>query len=125
MINLNYRDPRSIYEQVRDGLRRLVVTGAIAQGEELPPVGTLAAGLAISPTAIRRAYAALEEEGYLTSRQGQGAFAAGGGADGTRQKALLAELDGTVRELLFLGVPVQELVRRVRGGQEWDRRDGE
>ena len=30
MISLNYRDARPIYEQVRDGLRHLVVTGAIA-----------------------------------------------------------------------------------------------
>ena len=30
MITLNYRDARPIYEQVRDGLRRLIVSGAIA-----------------------------------------------------------------------------------------------
>ena len=30
MITLNYRDARPIYEQVRDGLRRLMLTGAIA-----------------------------------------------------------------------------------------------
>ena len=32
MIQLNYRDSRPIYEQVRDGLRRLVVSGAIFAG---------------------------------------------------------------------------------------------
>ena len=30
MISLNYRDARPIYEQVRNGLRRLIVSGAIA-----------------------------------------------------------------------------------------------
>ena len=30
MITLNYRDARPIYEQVCDGLRRLIVSGAIA-----------------------------------------------------------------------------------------------
>ena len=35
MITLNYRDARPIYEQVRDGLRRLIVSGAIADGEKL------------------------------------------------------------------------------------------
>ena len=29
MLSLNYRDARPIYEQVKDGLRHLVVTGAI------------------------------------------------------------------------------------------------
>ena len=79
MISLNYRDARPIYEQVRDGLRHLVVTGAIAQGERLPSVRALAASLAINPNTIQRAYAALEEEGYLSSEPGRGAFAARGG----------------------------------------------
>ena len=42
MITLNYRDARPIYEQVRDGLRRLIVSGAIADGEKLPSVRALA-----------------------------------------------------------------------------------
>ena len=33
MITLNYRDARPIYEQVCDGLRRLIVSGAIADGD--------------------------------------------------------------------------------------------
>ena len=67
MISLNYRDARPIYEQVRDGLRRLVVTGAIAQGEKLPSVRSLAASLAINPNTIQRAYAELEAEGDITA----------------------------------------------------------
>ena len=41
MITLNYRDARPIYEQVRDGLRRLIVSCAIADGEKLPSVRAL------------------------------------------------------------------------------------
>ena len=33
MLNLDYRDARPIYEQVRDNLRRLMVSGAIQEGE--------------------------------------------------------------------------------------------
>ena len=35
MLNLDYRDARPIYEQVRDNLRRLMVSGAIQEGEKL------------------------------------------------------------------------------------------
>ena len=38
MIRLDYRDARPIYEQVRDGLRSLMVTGVLAAGEKLPSV---------------------------------------------------------------------------------------
>ena len=40
MIQLNYRDGRPIYEQVRDGLRQLLVVGAIQPGDKLPSVRT-------------------------------------------------------------------------------------
>lgn len=32
MLNLDYRDARPIYEQVKDGLRRLMVTGEVPVG---------------------------------------------------------------------------------------------
>ena len=63
MITLNYRDARPIYEQVCDGLRRLIVSGAIADGDKLPSVRALATQLAINPNTIQRAYAELEAEG--------------------------------------------------------------
>ena len=76
MITLNYRDARPIYEQVRDGLRRLIVSGAIADGEKLPSVRALASQLAINPNTIQRAYRELESEGYILSVAGKGSFVA-------------------------------------------------
>ena len=49
MVTINYRDGRPIYEQVKDDLRRLVVTGAMRPGEKLPSVRELAVSLAINP----------------------------------------------------------------------------
>lgn len=113
MIRLNYRDARPIYEQVRDGLRHLVVTGAISQGEAFPSVRAMAASLAINPNTIQRAYAALEDEGYLVTKPGVGAFAAAGTGEHPRQEALLQQFDATARELLFLGLTPEELASRV------------
>lgn len=113
MISLNYRDARPIYEQVRDGLRHLVVTGAIAEGEKLPSVRALATSLAINPNTIQRAYAALEEEGYLTAEPGKGAFASRGGGANPRKTELLRRFDDAARELVFLGMSAEELAQRV------------
>mgnify|MGYP000093222384 FL=1 len=72
MISLNYRDSRPIYEQIRDGLRKLIVTGALSADEKLPSVRALAAQLAINPNTIQRAYTELERQGYIYSDEGKG-----------------------------------------------------
>ena len=76
MIRLDYRDARPIYEQVKDGLRRLMVTGVLAPGEKLPSVRSLAMDLAINPNTIQRAYRELEADGYILSVAGKGSFVA-------------------------------------------------
>ena len=114
MLNLDYRDARPIYEQVRDGLRRLTVTGAIQEGEKLPSVRSLASRLAINPNTIQRAYESLEAEGYLYSVPGKGSFAAPHtGVDQGRKEELLGRFDAVAAELLFLGVGGETLVERV------------
>ena len=76
MLNLDYRDARPIYEQVRDNLRRLMVSGAIQEGEKLPSVRSLASNLAINPNTIQRAYMQLEQEGLIYPVKGTGNFIA-------------------------------------------------
>ena len=124
MLNLDYRDARPIYEQVKDGLRRLMVTGVIQEGEKLPSVRTMAGTLAINPNTIQRAYEALESEGYVYSVPGKGSFAAPNtGVDEGRKNELLQTFDQTAGELLFLGVSGQELWARIRvleGGETND-----
>ena len=109
MLSLDYRDARPIYEQVRDGLRRLVVTGALVQGEKLP-----SSTLAINPNTIQRAYEALEAEGYLYSVPGKGSFVAEHtGVDRGRQERLLHTFDQTAAELLYLGLTRDALCTRI------------
>ena len=116
MITLNYRDARPIYEQVRDGLRRLIVSGAIADGEKLPSVRALASQLAINPNTIQRAYHELESEGYIVSVPGKGSFCAQFSPQSDpRREELLARLEETVRELRWLGVSEEEIIEKIGG----------
>ena len=120
MIQLNYRDARPIYEQVRDGLRHLVVTGALQAGDKLPSVRELASSLAINPNTIQRAYESLEAEGYVYSIPGKGSFAAPRtGVDEERRDRLLGQFDSLTAELLYLGVTRDRLIARIRekGGE--------
>ena len=124
MLTLNYRDARPIYEQIKDGLRRLIVQGALRPDEKLPSVRSMATELAINPNTIQRAYEALESEGYVYSVPGKGSFAAPNtGVDEGRKHDLLHTFDQTAGELLFLGVSGGELWARIRaleGGEAND-----
>ena len=114
MILLDYRDSRPIYEQVQDGLRRLMVSGVLREGEKLPSVRALAGQLAINPNTIQRAYEALEREGYVYSIGGKGSFVAPRReVDDGRKEELFKQLDAAVKELLFLGLTKEELIKRV------------
>ena len=119
MLQLNYRDGRPIYEQVRDGLRQLLVTGAIQPGEKLPSVRQLASQLAINPNTIQRAYRELEGRGYIYSVAGKGSFAAHMmDVDAGRKAELLKSLSETVKELRFLGVSEEEILNFLKGGND-------
>lgn len=114
MITINFRDSRPIYEQVKDALRRLIVSGALPPDEKLPSVRELAAQLVINPNTIQRAYRELEHEGYIVSVPGKGSFARSqSGLDSTRAKELLAAFDDAVEELLYLGLSTDELKARL------------
>ena len=119
MISINYRDPRPIYEKVRDALRKLIVSGSLPSDQKLPSVRELASSLAINPNTIQRAYRELEQEGYICTVPGKGSFAcARTDVDEERKSALLHQFDETVGELLYLGVSPAVLCARIRKGEE-------
>ncbi len=118
MLSINYRNSQPIYGQIKDGLRRLIVTGALEPDEKLPSVRALAMDLAINPNTIQRAYAELEREGFIYSVAGKGSFAASPDrTDILERKALLiARLREILAELRFLQVTDAELIALVGEG---------
>ena len=125
MLSINYKDPRPIYEQVRDALRQLILSGAIAPGEKLPSVRELAASLAINPNTIAKAIRELEQEGYIYTITGRGSFAADRkDISAGRNDQLLKKFDEIVKELLFLNENKDNLKQRIealaKGGDDHD-----
>ncbi len=114
MIQLNYRDAKPIYEQIKDGLRKLVVSNALAANEKLPSVREMASKLAINPNTIQKAYRELEGEGYIYTVVGKGTFVAERKEVlDTRQNELLEAFDEVVEELLFLSAEKDTLEERI------------
>ena len=109
MLHLDYRDSRPIHQQVRDGLRRLMLSGVLQPGDQLPSVRKLATELAINPNTIQRAYAQLEAEGLVYSVAGRGSFVAEDGEQNIRRmEELTASLRETIEELRHLGRTEQQ-----------------
>ena len=63
-----------IYEQIKEQIKAQILTGELSENEMLPSLRQLAKDLKISVLTTTRAYNELEEEGYITSRQGKGFF---------------------------------------------------
>lgn len=74
MILLDYRDKRPIYEQVVEKLEHLIVSGGLEPLTRMPSVRGLALELSVNPNTIQRAYAQLEQDGYLYTVSGRGSF---------------------------------------------------
>lgn len=117
MFTLNYRDSQPIYGQIKDGLRRMIVSGALEPGEKLPSVRAMAMELAINPNTIHRAYSELEGEGFIYSVPGKGSFAskreavsAARGADPEREAKLIQQLRELVAELRYLHYTDDEII---------------
>lgn len=117
MIVLDYRDARPLYQQVKDSLRRMMVTGLLAKGDKLPSVRSLATQLAINPNTIQRAYSELEAEGYIYSVAGRGSFAADPKeVQEQRLQELTAQLAPLLEELKSLGYTREALTALWEGG---------
>lgn len=122
LIQLNYRDAKPIYEQIKDGLRRLIISNSLVANEKLPSVRELASKLAINPNTIQKAYRELEGDGYLYTVAGKGTFVSERGEVlNARSEELFCQFDEVVTELLYLSVGKEELTERIdclaKGGE--------
>ncbi len=64
---------RQLIHQVRQALR----LGLLREGDQLPKVKDVVAGLAINPNTVLKAYRELEYEGLVAARPGIGTFVTG------------------------------------------------
>jgi GntR family transcriptional regulator len=74
LVTLDTRDPRPIYLQIMDEVRRALVVGTLKAEDPLPSVRELAAELVVNPRTVSQAYQELEREGIVYVRRGQGTF---------------------------------------------------
>lgn len=115
-LHLDPTSPVPLYLQIVEQLRRLVALGALRPGDRLPTVRELAARLRVNRNTAGRAIQYLEAEGIVRTRVGQGTFVQDGAPrlrQLEREGALDRALDRLIDEARSLGVPLDELGRRL------------
>lgn len=111
MFQLDLKSRKSIYEQVIDNLKELIMTRALATDEKLPSVRELSKTITVNPNTVQKAYRELERQGYVYTTNGVGTFVAD--IDGVRPDAKELELakakfSDDFRQFLFLGLSFEE-----------------
>jgi GntR family transcriptional regulator len=113
IVNLDPRDPRPLYLQIMDEVRRALVVGTLRAEDPVPSVRELAAQLVVNPRTVSQAYQELEREGVLYVQRGQGTFVA------ARARADRDALSWEVAKRALLdarrhGVGVKQLIDTIR-----------
>ena len=123
MISIDYRDKRSIYQQLVDRISALATNGTFEPGSQLPSVRQLSAELSINPNTVQRAYTELEREGILYSVKGRGCFISQDVAQlqHRRRQSLFDEIDVAVGRGLEGGLTGCDVLDQVK--KSIDRRE--
>jgi GntR family transcriptional regulator len=119
-FSISLRDPRPLYLQIIEQVKRRVAVGDLEPGMELPSIRELAAGLQVSVITIKRAYLELEREGVIATRQGKGSVVADepGLQSSIQESELRDHLDRAVSLALLLGLSKTEMQRRIAEAYE-------
>ena len=107
-----------VYEQIVTQMERLVLTGVLRPGDQVPSVRALSTQLSINPTTIQKAYTALDHAGLLCAVPGRGCFVAANAPAvlAERYRQQLSTLRDQVCDLVLAGVKAEEIRRAVEEG---------
>jgi GntR family transcriptional regulator len=112
-LHISPNDGVPIYLQIINQVKRLIASGRLDPGDELPPIRVLAEQLVVNPNTVARAYLELERAALVTKRQGAGTYVAEGSSPLSRKEKLrvLAErADALLVEAEHLDVGLDDVV---------------
>jgi GntR family transcriptional regulator len=117
LITLDSQDPRPVYRQIADEVRRCIAVGVFKVAEPVPAVRALASELGVNPNTVQHAYRVLEQEGAVMVRRGLGTFVLPGKPrEGRgRQQAIARQIaERMLREAYRHGLLAEDLVAALR-----------
>ena len=115
MIVIDYQDRTPIYEQIVERVQTLIIKGILKSDEQLPSVRKLAVDLSINPNTIQKAFAVLEQQGFIYSVKGRGSFVTPNPKGGIayKREEFYRELRETVSSARDLKIGLSDLQQKV------------
>jgi len=113
IARIDFQSGVPVYLQIVQQVKAAAASGLIRPGDPLPSVRALAEDLRINRNTVARAYAELESESVIETRQGSGCFLKDGGASPLRKSVrsgrLAEALDAVIVQAHHLQIPDPEL----------------
>ena len=75
-IIISNKSSKPIYEQIKNQIKDLIISGDLKEGEGLPGMRSLASDLKVSLITTKRAYKDLENEGFIYTVPAKGSYVA-------------------------------------------------
>ena len=125
MFQIDQKSRETIYRQVVENIKELVIRGVLKPHDRLPSVRELSRKLMINPNTTAKAYRELESLGYIYTESGLGTFVADARAlptDMSKVDSGLEKVASGIMELHYLGMSDDEIEKAVRKLLE-ERRD--
>jgi GntR family transcriptional regulator len=128
MFTINLRSGQSIYEQLVNNIKEMILTGALKEDEKLPSVRELSNLLTVNPNTIQKSYRILEERGYIYTIRGRGNFVMPAKYQNKEEKIIDLKngLEKVIKEANFIGLSQDEMIQMVMelyGDIKKDRED--
>ena len=109
---INHSSMQPIYEQIVEQIKNKVMHGELEENTALPSVRVLAKELKVSALTVKKAYDALEEEGFVNTVHGKGSFVAFANQEllsEEKKKEVEADLERAIRKGRSCGMTDPEI----------------
>lgn len=115
MFAIDLKSKKSIYEQIVNGFKHMIVSGELEKNGKMPSVRDLAESLTVNPNTIQKAYRELEQQGWIYSVSGRGNFVSEEipEKDENKIQEIYGEIGNLLTELKYYGIDNNQILREL------------
>ena len=112
-IVVSNKASQPLYEQIASQIKAAIISGELQAGEAIPSVRSLAKSLQISILTVQKAYATLQEDGFIETTAGKGCYVSVQNQDfylEEQQKKIEEHFNEAIEIARTSGIPLNKLL---------------